>query len=73
MNQRQAIVFAMRLRPRFVRRRRMADLACWIHGICSNTLWKIRNPRFAWFCYRVRLHYSWGFPLPPTPPHRIEA
>lgn len=73
MNQRQSIVFSMRLRPRFVRRRRMADLAVRIHGICSNTLWTIRNPRFAWWCYRVRLHYRWGFPMPADWVHAIEV
>ena len=72
MNQRQAIVFAMRLRPRFVRRRQMAHLACWIHGICSRTVWRIRNPRFAWFSYRVTLHYRYGLPMPAKPPYEIK-
>lgn len=71
MNQRQAIVLAMRIRPRAVRRRTWANLAAEIHGIISNNVWRIRNPRMAWFALRVRWHFAYGLPMPAMPPHRI--
>lgn len=71
MNQRVAIVLAMRIRPRFVRRRTWANLAAGIHGIISTNVWRVRNPRFAWFAARVRWHYAYGLPMPAKPPYVI--
>lgn len=73
MNQRQAIVLAMRLRPRRVRRRTWARLTVAIYDPIRLAIWRIQNPRMAWFAYRVHLHYRWGFSLPPSPPYCIEA
>ena len=73
MNQRQAIVLAMRFRPRAVRRRTWARLTVSIYDPICLAIWRIRNPRMAWFAVRVDLHYRWGFPLPPLPPYRIAA
>ena len=73
MNQRQAIVLAMRLRPAWLPRRKAFDLAYSIHGFFSLNLWRIKNPRMAWFAARVRWHYAYGLPMPAMPPHSIEV
>ena len=73
MNQRQAIVIAMRFRPRTVSRRKWSDLTCRIHAVISNNVWRIQNPRMAWFAIRVTWHFRYGLPMPPMPAHSIEA
>lgn len=73
MNQRQAIVLAMRVRPGWLPRRKASDLACAVHGFFSLNLWRIKNPRMAWFSFRVTAHFRYGFPMPAMPPHSIEA
>lgn len=64
MNQRQAIVLAMRVRPRAVRRRTWARLTVSIYDPIALAIWRARNPRMAWFDARVRWHYSFGWPMP---------
>lgn len=73
MNQRQSIVLAMRIRPRWLSRRKAFDLACAIHGFFSLWAWRVRNPRMGWFAFRVTLHYSHGFPMPTVPPYSREV
>ena len=73
MNQRRAVVLAMRVRPPGISRRQAHDLACWIHGIAARFCWRIANPRFAWFAARVRWHYAYGLPMPAKPPYGITA
>lgn len=73
MNQRQAIVIAMRFRPRQVPRRKWSQLTVSIYDPIRLMIWRIQNPRFAWFAFRVRCHYQFGLPMPPMPPHEIRA
>ena len=73
MNQRQAIVLAMRFRPRWVRRRTWANVAANSFDFCNRQVWRVRNPRFAWFAARVRWHYAYGLPMPAKPPHSVEV
>ena len=73
MNQRQAIVLALRVRPGFVRRRTWVNLAVSIYDPIRLAIWRIANPRMAWFSARVTWHYRYGLPMPPMPPHAVEA
>lgn len=73
MTQIQFLAVWWRLRPRNFNRSKWFIAGCRIHAAFSNTLWSIRNPRFAWWCYRVRLHYRWGFPMPADWVHAIEV
>lgn len=73
MNQRQAVVLAMRVRPPGISRRQAHDLACSIYGVISRFVWRVTNPRFAWFAARVRWHYAYGLPMPKKPAYSIPA
>lgn len=64
MNERHVVVIAMKLRPRWLPRRKAADLALSIFRPVAYVAWAIRNPRFAWFAKRVRWHYAYGLPMP---------
>ena len=73
MNQRQAIVLAMRIRPGSIRRRTWANLTVSIYDPIRRAIWCMANPRFAWFAARIRWHYAYGLPMPAMPPHEIEV
>jgi hypothetical protein len=73
VNQRQAIVLAMRIRPGFVRRRTWSNLTVAIYDPIRRMIWRVANPRMAWFAARVHWHYAYGFPMPAMPPHQIAA
>lgn len=62
-----------RLRPRNVRRAKWFVAGLRIFETVAAIPWAIRNPRWWWFCRRVRLHYRYGFPMPLKPAHRIEV
>lgn len=66
MNQRQAIVLAMRIRPAWLSRRKCFDLACCVHSFFSNLTYPFRDPRMWWFGRRLGLHFRFGFPRPLT-------
>lgn len=64
MNERQLVVLAMKVRPRWLSRRKAADLALSIYRPIRYAMWAAANPRFAWFAARVRWHYRYGLPMP---------
>lgn len=64
MNERQVFMLAMRLRPRWLSRRKAGDLALTIYRPFRYSAWAIKNPRFAWWAARVRWHYDYGLPMP---------
>ena len=64
MNERQAAMLALKLRPRWMSRRHAMDLGVSIIRPIRYCAWAIENPRMAWFAKRVAWHYDYGLPMP---------
>lgn len=64
VNERQAAMVALKLRPRWMSRRRAMSVGVSIIRPIRYCAWAIKNPRFAWFAKRVHWHYRYGLRMP---------
>lgn len=73
MNERDLALLAIRIRPRWISRRRALNLAVRVHRPFASIAWAMREPRLWWFCRRMGLHRRFGLPMPAKPPYRVEV